>query len=129
MSAELKYVLLYVRDLKAAKKFYEDIIGLTPLSTKSASDVVIFSMGSAKLVLHLDKEVPSELLASRGAGIILEFDTKSTDEAFASFVERKIEIVREPRDMPFGLRQLYVRDPDGYLLCLSEAVKPRMGSS
>ena len=38
-------------------------------------------------------------------------------DALCEQVERVgVEIVREPEDMPYGLRDFDIRDPDGYLL-------------
>ena len=39
-----------------------------------------------------------------------------TDAAYAHLRSRA-ENVNEPKVVPYGMKQLYVRDPDGYNLC------------
>jgi len=50
------------------------------------------------------------------ADTTLYFSCPDVDAAYAHFRARGFD-VREPAVAPYGMQQLYVRDPDGYALC------------
>jgi len=38
----------------------------------------------------------------------------------AHLISRNVDIVCGPQDQPYGCREIEIRDPDGYILCLGE---------
>lgn len=124
---------LIATDIKAMVAFYEMVTGLaadwlapqfaeivTPAATLaigSAETVAIFSPGSA------------EPAANRTA--ILEFMVADVDAVFDRLKD-KVELVHEPKLLPWGNRSFQFRDPEGTIVSLfmpvSEAAKARFGS-
>ena len=51
----------------------------------------------------------------------------NADALFAEFRSKGAEIVRRPEDMPYGLRDFDVRDPDGHIIAFGHDLEP--GSS
>ena len=43
------------------------------------------------------------------------------DELHQEFVDRETPIAKKLEDRPWGARDFYVEDPDGYILCFSES--------
>lgn len=124
---------LIATDIKAMVAFYEMVTGqaadwlapqfaeiVTPAATLaigSAETVAIFSPGSA------------EPGANRTA--ILEFMVADVDAVFDRLKD-KVELVHEPKILPWGNRSFQCRDPEGTIVSLfmpvSEAAKARFGS-
>ncbi len=54
------------------------------------------------------------------------FGCPDVDGAYAHLREMGIK-TREPRIAPYGMKQLYLTDPDGYLLCLQWQAQAQEG--
>jgi uncharacterized glyoxalase superfamily protein PhnB len=124
---------LVAADVRAVVSFYEMVTGkaadwlapvfaeiVTPSATlafSAAESVVLFKAGSA------------EPGANRTA--VLEFIVADVDVEFARLKD-KVEVVFEPKLMPWGNRATQFRDPEGTLVGLfapvTDAAKARFGS-
>jgi glyoxylase I family protein len=51
-----------------------------------------------------------------GLGVGLYFGCPDVDAAFEHFRRRGVDVT-PPKIASYGMKQLYVRDPDGYTLC------------
>lgn len=100
-----------------APQFAEIVTPAATLAIGSAETVAIFSPGSA------------EPGANRTA--ILEFMVADVDAVFDRLKD-KVELVHEPKLLPWGNRSFQFRDPEGTIVSLfmpvSEAAKARFGS-
>ena len=100
-----------------APQFAEIVTPSATLAIGSAETVALFSAGSAQ---------PS---SNRTA--ILEFMVDNLDSEFARLKEN-VEVVHEPKMMPWGNRSAQIRDPEGTIVALFEpvtdAAKKRFGS-
>ena len=119
-------IRLITDDVARLVSFYERITGVeadrpapefaelrTPhgtLAIGSTSTVALFGPGSAR---------PAE---NRTA--IIEFLVEDVDALFASLADGSVEMVGEPKTMPWGNRSLLLRDPDGSLVNLFTPVTP-----
>ena len=54
--------------------------------------------------------------------MILDFEVEDVDRYHKALVDRGVIISRAPEDQSFGLRMMYVYDPDGYNLSLCAEV-------
>jgi uncharacterized glyoxalase superfamily protein PhnB len=85
-------------------------------------------MGSAETV-PLFKAGSAEPAANRTA--IIEFMVDDVDADFAR-VKDKVEVVHEPKMMPWGNRSVQFRDPEGTIVALfmpvTDAARQRFGS-
>jgi uncharacterized glyoxalase superfamily protein PhnB len=121
---------LVVADIKAVVAFYEKLTGLTalwlgPLFAEITTPAATLAIGSAETT-GLFKEGSAEAGANRSA--VLEFEV---DDVEADFVRLKdeVEVVMEPKRMPWGNMAAQFRDPEGTLVSLytpqSEEAKQR----
>jgi uncharacterized glyoxalase superfamily protein PhnB len=124
---------LVAADIKAMVGFYEMVTGqtaewLAPVFAEIVTPSATLAFGSAETVA-LFKEGSSEAGSNRSA--ILEFIVEDVDAEFARLKD-KIEVVHEPKVMPWGNRTAQFRDPEGTAVSLftpvTDAAKARFAS-
>lgn len=118
----LHEIILYVRDLDAARGFYSDLLGFPIvyesdwfLSFKTAPNV------------HLSCNGRREDYANRGhkgRGVLVEFRVRDVDETFAKLSSIGVPFDFAPEDKPWGLRACGTRDPEGYPVWISTEIPP-----
>jgi uncharacterized glyoxalase superfamily protein PhnB len=118
-------LLLYVSDLGKSLNYYRDLLGI-PVQFETAEDggVAVLRAGASTLVLHSDANMREGYLpkpGERGRGVLVHFDVDDVDALYEQLLSRGVEISQEPSDQTFGMRTMYVFDPDGYNLVF---VKP-----
>ncbi|MHB1303467.1 MAG: VOC family protein [Acidiphilium sp.] len=116
-------------DIKALVDFYEKVTGqpaewLAPVF----AEIVTLAIGAAETVA-LFKEGSAEPAANRTA--IVEFQVDDVEAEFARLKD-EVEVVHEPKMMPWGNLAAQFRDPEGTLVGMytpvTEAAKQRFGS-
>lgn len=112
------YVFLYVSDLERSKEFYRDKLGWKPGTDEK--DVAGFSFGDGYLVIH--RETRSENKRSYGGGMWIAVKVEDVNAEHSALRERGIE-VGELLDQPWGERQFYFQDPDGYNWSYGQATR------
>jgi uncharacterized glyoxalase superfamily protein PhnB len=124
---------LVASDLKAMVGFYELVMGqraewLAPVFAEIVTPSATLALGSVETVA-LFKEGSAEAGANRTA--IIEFQVNDVDAEFARLKD-KIEVVHEPKMMPWGNRAVQFRDPEGTLVGMytpvTDAAKARFAS-
>jgi uncharacterized glyoxalase superfamily protein PhnB len=124
---------LVASDIKAMVGFYELVTGqraewLAPVFAEIITPSATLAIGSVETVA-LFREGSAEASANRTA--ILEFRVDDVDAEFARLKD-KIEVVHEPKVMPWGNRTAQFRDPEGTAVSLfmpvTDAAKARFGS-
>jgi|SRR5579872_1370534 uncharacterized glyoxalase superfamily protein PhnB len=124
---------LVARDIKAMVGFYEVVTGqsaqwLAPQFAEIVTSSATLAIGGAESVA-LFKEGSAEPGSNRTA--ILEFMAMDVDADFARLKD-EVEVVHEPKTMPWGNRTAQFRDPEGTLVSLftpfTDAAKKRFGS-
>jgi len=124
---------LVAADVKAMVGFYELLTGqraewLAPVFAEIVTPSATLAIGSVETVA-LFKAGSAEPGANRTA--ILEFMVEDVDAEFARLKDR-IEVVHEPKVMPWGNRTAQFRDPEGTAVSLfaaaTDAAKARFGS-
>ncbi len=126
-------IRLIAADIKALVDFYEKVTGktaewLAPVFAEIVMPSATLAFGSIETVA-LFKEGSAEPAANRTA--IIEFQVDDVEAEFARLKDL-VEVVREPKMMPWGNRAAQFRDPEGTLVGLytpvSDAAKERFGS-
>jgi catechol 2,3-dioxygenase-like lactoylglutathione lyase family enzyme len=120
--------LLQVFDMPASVHFYRDVMGFEVATTSPARgaddfDWVLLRTGDTELMLNTAFECdkrPSALGASRkdahrDTGLF--FGCQDLDQAYAHLRDAGISLA-PPKTAPYGMRQLWLEDPDGYTICL-----------
>ena len=128
MSIEVSGVctLLQVFDMPASVRFYRDVLGFEIVST-SAREGDQFDWGWLRLndtnlmlnTAYEQDDRPAQPISSRVSAhgdTCLYFRCEDVDGAYRHLVAHGLD-VKEPKVAPYGMKQLYVRDPDGYSLC------------
>jgi len=134
MAFEIRGVCPYfeVYDMPASLRFYIDQLGFTLVDHsphRGGDDPYRYHwcwlrLGAADLMLNdvyeFDEERPSreEHLRQRGhRDTCLFFGCPEVDRAYAELTARGVVIDRPPKVAPYGMKQMYFRDPDGFGLC------------
>ena len=118
------HVGLAVKDLKTSVVFYRDIIGLSPLDVPDNMLAIRrwFRVAPGQeLHLLLGRENPVANNDKNGAHFSLSIPTNSADEIEAFLKEKNVPYHRQKRFD--GAYQIYVTDPDGYVIELNEPKK------
>ena len=124
---------LIAADIKALVSFYEIVTGktaewLAPVFAEIVTPAATLAIGSAETVA-LFKEGSAEPAANRTA--IIEFQVDDVEAEFARLKD-ELEVVHEPKIMPWGNRAAQFRDPEGTLVGLytpvTDAAKKRFAS-
>jgi glyoxylase I family protein len=118
--------LFQVFDMPAAIHFYRDIIGFEIVSTSRPGehfDWALLRLNGVELMLNTAYEQdarpsapdPARVAAHEDAA--LYFGCEDLDAAYNHLRAHGLN-VKEPAVAPYGMKQLYLNDPDGYTLCL-----------
>ena len=114
----IDYTVIYVRDLAAMRRFYEDVLCFE-LIRELSPRWIEYRVGANTLVLALpgltakDDPVPKHTAALQ---LAFKVERDNVDACAAELTKQGIALVRPPTDQPFGHRTLFFRDPDGNLL-------------
>jgi uncharacterized glyoxalase superfamily protein PhnB len=127
--------LLQVYDMGESLAFYRDALGFEIVQASNEVEApegryfhwCWLRLGGAHLMLNTaydegerpPERDPARQTAHRDIG--LYFDCHDPD-AVAMALQAKGIAVDGPRDASYGMRQLYVTDPDGYELCFQRSV-------
>ncbi len=121
-------------DPDAALAFYRDTLGFEVRNDVGYQGLRWITVGPAgqpgtSIVLHPpaatpgltdeERRVIAEMMAKGTYGSIL-LATPNLDDVFARLQARDVEVVQEPADQPYGVRDCAVRDPAGNLLRIQE---------
>ncbi len=134
MTISLSTVHILVDDPEAALGFYRDALGLTVTNEVSNGDfswITLVNESQPGLAIVLsqpqagrskeDGEALAALLA-KGEIYPVHFRTDDLDATFAKVASTPgVEVLQEPADQPWGVRDGAVRDPAGNRLRIEQA--------
>jgi catechol 2,3-dioxygenase-like lactoylglutathione lyase family enzyme len=134
MSITISASFLPHNDPDAALAFYRDILGFEVRNDVGYEGMRWITVGPAdqpgtSIVLHPpgvdpgitddERRVITEMMAKGTyAGILLA--TRDLDSAFERLQASDADIIQEPTDQPYGVRDCAVRDPAGNLLRIQQ---------
>lgn len=110
---------LFVDDLGAARRFYQEIFGL-PV-TFATDDSAVFSFGNISInllqVASADELVAPAAVASDTAGsrVVFTIEVDDVDATCAELAARGVGLLNGPMDRPWGVRTASFRDPGGHI--------------
>lgn len=117
--------LLQVFDMPTALAFYRDILGFEVVADSGRGDEsgwVMLRLHGAELMLNTQHEADERpdardpVRAKWHGDTSLYFACPDVDGVYEHLKSRGIA-VEAPSIAPYGMKQLYLRDPDGYQLC------------
>jgi len=117
--------LIQVFDMPGSLRFYRDILGFSEVSKSGQGDDVDWAWlrhGEACLMLNTAYDVgerpelpdPGRVAAHRDTSLYI--GCEDLDGAHAYLVAAGIP-ADPPKVAPYGMKQLYLTDPDGYVVC------------
>jgi catechol 2,3-dioxygenase-like lactoylglutathione lyase family enzyme len=116
--------LLQVFDMQRSLRFYGDVLGFeVTRSSAPNDDWALLERDDAALMLNTAYEADSRPAAPDPARIAahvdaaLFFGCPDVDGAYEQLRARGID-AEAPKVQSYGMKQLYLKDPDGYQLCL-----------
>ena len=117
--------LLQVFDMPTSIHFYRDLLGFeVAMSSKPGDDCdwALLRLCGVELMLNTEYErdkrpaAPDRMRTAKHADTCLYFATPDVDAAYRYLREKRVE-AKEPVNREYGMRQVYLKDPDGYELC------------
>ena len=135
MDVTLHHAFLPHTDAEAALGFYRDLLGLELRNDVGYDGMRWLTLGPAggtgtTLVLHPPAVDPGlsdderrtvlELIAKGSYGAALTLATDDRDGLFKRLVDGGADVLQEPMDQPYGVRDCAFRDPTGNLLRINE---------
>jgi hypothetical protein len=120
--------LLQVFDMTASREFYCGKLGFE-VACDPTPDWCMLRLGDAFIMLntkyesHEGPEGPDETAARMHGDVILYFDCPNVEETYRYLVSKGVE-AQAPVVTWYGMKQVHLKDPDGYPLCFQfEAAK------
>jgi len=122
------------KDPDASLAFYRDVLGFEVRLDvgyggmrwitvgppgQPGTSIVLYPPGADPGVTEDEKRMIAEMMAKGTYGIIL-LATKDLDGAFEQLQAGDAEVVQEPTEQPYGVRDCAVRDPAGNLIRVQE---------
>jgi catechol 2,3-dioxygenase-like lactoylglutathione lyase family enzyme len=123
MGIRFQSSVTFVKDIKASRRFYEELLGQEVLMDHGEN--VAFTGGFAihlaehahQIIFERAFEKDSELGHDN---FELYFETADLDAALARLSDADVEFVHPVREQPWGQRVFRVYDPDGHVVELGE---------
>ncbi len=119
--------LVQVFDMPTSIAFYRDVLGFAIAETDGKkvpdNDWVMLDLNGVRVMLNTAYEAdrrpqspdPRRIRAHRDT--CLYFGCPDVDGAYEHLLSKGIKL-KPPAIAPYGMKQLYLNDPDGYCLCL-----------
>jgi uncharacterized glyoxalase superfamily protein PhnB len=82
-------------------------------------NIVLYPPGVDPGITDDERRMIAEMMAKGTYGIIT-FATRDLDGAFERLQEGDADVVQEPTDQPYGIRDFAVRDPSGNLIRINQ---------
>lgn len=120
--------LLQVYDMPTSVRFYRDVLGFevhssSPPRFPDDSDWVWLKLNGTELMLNTRYEFDSRPPAPDPVRMEAHDDTclyigcPDVDAAYRRLRAKGLDI-DEPKVAPYGMKQIYLKDPDGFAICL-----------
>lgn len=133
MASTVQFVdpTINVKNVSRAAEWYRRMLGLKvamtmPENSKKPSFVrlvndagaaIMIGDGSDPMAQRKPSKATSEAIASRKAPKVVSFYfrvDKDIDALYRSAKRKGAKVLSPPTDMPYGMREFHLRDPDGY---------------
>ncbi len=92
-------------------------------SDQPGTSIVLYPPGADPGVTEDERRTIAEMMA-KGTYAIIVLATKDLDGAFDRLQASDAEVVQEPTEQPYGVRDCAFRDPSGNLIRINELRRP-----
>ncbi len=114
----IDYTVIFVRDMVAMRRFYENVLAF-PLLRELSPNWIEYGLGSNTLALARPGRTAADAsMPSGSASLQLAFKVSAAevDACADELVRQGVPLLSPPTNQSFGHRTLFFRDPDGNLL-------------
>ena len=127
-AVEFNHAMVYTTRLAGALKFYRDALGFEVVDSHAGAYARLKSpAGTATIALHAVE--PGQVITPKAEGVRLYFEVKGLDAFCKALARKGVKFDQMPKDMPWGWRHAYLRDPDGHEISLYWAGEARFGKT
>jgi catechol 2,3-dioxygenase-like lactoylglutathione lyase family enzyme len=114
----IDYTVIFVRDMAAMRRFYEEVLAF-PLLRELSPNWIEYGLGPNTLALARPSRTATDAPTPAGsAALQLAFKVSAAevDACAEELVRHGVALLSPPTNQSFGHRTLFFRDPDGNLL-------------
>jgi catechol 2,3-dioxygenase-like lactoylglutathione lyase family enzyme len=134
MDVTIHQTFLPQNDPDAALAFYRDTLGFEVRNDvgyegmrwitvgppgQPGTSVVLFPPEATPGLTDDERRTIEEMMAKGSYGMLV-LSAKDLDSTFEQLQARDVEIVQEPTDQPYGIRDCAIRDPAGNMIRINE---------
>lgn len=127
-------VQISVADLSVSEAFYAGILELPiqrSLTAQGAPEHLLIDMDGIALIFVEQQDVIRAHpvlehrlnMFPRGIGVTLHFEVKDIEGISDAIMEEGLEILYPLEVKPYGIKEMWCFDPDGYLIVLDEPLQ------
>ncbi|MCP2253598.1 putative conserved protein PhnB, glyoxalase superfamily [Prauserella aidingensis] len=127
--------MLPLSDPDASLAFYRDVLGFEVRNHVEYGDMHWITVGppgqpETSVVLYPPEATPGltdaersliEEMMAKGTYAMINLSTPDVDATFAKVQQGDVEVVQEPIDQPYGIRDCALRDPAGNMIRIQQA--------
>lgn len=124
---KLDHAAMLVKDVERSSRFYGQVLGMEQIPRPSTFNFPGAWLSKGSFQIHLIGEAESGRAAqvnpgyrrdemARGYGAHVAFEVDDLEAAMHHLRAHDVEIVGGPRPRGDGVQQLYICDPDGYII-------------
>jgi catechol 2,3-dioxygenase-like lactoylglutathione lyase family enzyme len=135
MDITIQSSFLPQNDPEAAVAFYRDVLGFEVRNdvgyggmhwitvgppSQPGTSIVLFPPEATPGITDDERRTIAEMMAKGSYGIVV-LATKDLDATFARLQASDAEVVQEPTEQPYGIRDCAFRDPAGNMIRINQA--------
>lgn len=109
--SNLGYVLLFVKDPLESGRFYERLLGISPV--EAAPTFVLFVLGNGVKLGLWSRETAEPKVTAQAGGSEICFSEDNVDQLYEHWSKLGVAMAQVPTDMDFGYTFVAL-DPDGH---------------
>jgi len=114
VAAKIGSITLWVSNLARSLEFYRKI-DIVPRYVSPDNRFAMLDTKGCTLQLHAGGKPSSRLLGA----MHIDLESADVDKTYLAWKKNGIAFEKPPRNMPWGERSAYLKDPDGYVFEIS----------
>ncbi|MBM3537252.1 MAG: hypothetical protein FJX55_05395 [Alphaproteobacteria bacterium] len=114
-----------VADVRRAAEYYRDKLGFRIIGYFFEEPPAFGMVDRDGAEIHLRRAYDGRKGSNRervGDALDCYIHVDDVEALYAEFKEREAEITMAPTRQGYGMKEIYVRDPDGYTICFGQRV-------
>lgn len=125
VAVEFNHVMIYTTSLARALQFYRDALGFEVIETYPGAYARLKSpAGATTIALHTVDA--GQAMDPKTEGLRLYFEVAGLETFCRALEEKGVKLDQLPKEMPWGWKHAYLRDPDGHQISLYWAGTARL---